>query len=382
VAPGSTFSSRPAAASSVNLWDTLVSDAKVVAEDLRRHGVDRSVRGTLVTLEAFYINPDDRRRLATMKPAAQWLHRIWWFTKGLLLKLTPARRLMLAVALVISVFGEQRFSTGTTRIVLSFSVFAGWLLFLILVLELKDKLLARDELEAGRKVQLALMPTQSPRIPGWDVWLYTQPANDVGGDLVDHLPLGGDRHAIALGDVAGKALPAALLSVKLQATLRALAPQCATLSRLGEEVNQIFCRDGLPSRFASLVYLDVRTGSGDVRVLNAGHMPPIVVRRANARVMERGSVVLGIMDGAAFPEQLVTLEPGDALIVYSDGASEAINEAGDFFGDERIMAIAERANGDSANAIGEQIRSAVATFTGLMPANDDLSLMVIKRLQF
>jgi hypothetical protein len=113
VAPGSTFSSRPAAASSVNLWDTLVSDAKVVAEDLRRHGVDRSVRGTLVTLEAFYINPDDRRRLATMKPAAQWLHRIWWFTKGLLLKLTPARRLMLAVALVISVFGEQRFSTGT-----------------------------------------------------------------------------------------------------------------------------------------------------------------------------------------------------------------------------------------------------------------------------
>jgi sigma-B regulation protein RsbU (phosphoserine phosphatase) len=98
--------------------------------------------------------------------------------------------------------------------------------------------------------------------------------------------------------------------------------------------------------------------------------------------MERGSVVLGIMDGAAFPEQSVTLEPGDALIVYSDGASEAINEAGDFFGDERIMAIAERANGDSANAIGEQIRSAVATFTGLMPANDDLSLMVIKRLQF
>ena len=380
MASGSFSSPRPAAASSVNLWETLVSDAKVVAEDLRRHGVDRSVRGTLVNLEAFYINQDDRRRLATMKPAAQWLRRIWWFTKGLLLKLTPARRLMLAVALVISVFGEQRFNTGTTRIVLSYSVFAGWLLFLILVLELKDKLLARDELEAGRKVQLALMPTQSPRIPGWDVWLYTQPANDVGGDLVDHLPLGDGRHAMALGDVAGKALPAALLSVKLQATLRALAPQCATLSRLGEEVNQIFCRDGLPSRFASLVYLDIRTDSGDVRLLNAGHMPPIVVRGEHATVMERGSVVLGIMDGAAFPEQSVALAPGEALIVYSDGASEAINEAGDFFGDERIVAIAERAGGRSAHDIGEQIRSAIASFAGLMPANDDLSLMVLKRL--
>jgi len=380
VASGSSYSSRPAAASSVNLWETLVSDAKVVAEDFRRHGVDRSVRGTLVNLEAFYINQDDRRRLATMKPAAQWFRRIWWFTKGLLLKLTPARRLMLAVALLTFFSGEQKFNSGTTQFVLSFSVLGGWLLFLILVLELKDKLLARDELEAGRKVQLALMPTENPQIPGWDVWLYTQPANDVGGDLVDHLPLGDDRHAIALGDVAGKALPAALLSVKLQATLRALAPQCATLSRLGEEVNLIFCRDGLPSRFASLVYLDVRGGSGDVRILNAGHMPPIVVRRAKATVMERGSVVLGIMDDAAFPEQSVALQPGDALIVYSDGASEAINEAGDFFGDERIVAIAERAGGSSAKVIGEQIRNAIAAFTGLMPASDDLSLMVLKRL--
>jgi sigma-B regulation protein RsbU (phosphoserine phosphatase) len=145
-------------------------------------------------------------------------------------------------------------------------------------------------------------------------------------------------------------------------------------------VNLIFCRDGLPSRFASLVYLDVRGGSGDVRILNAGHMPPIVVRRTTATVMDRGSVVLGIMDDAAFPEQSVALQPGDALIVYSDGASEAINEAGDFFGDERIVAIAERAAGSSAKAIGEQIRNAIAAFTGLMPASDDLSLMVLKRL--
>ena len=379
MASGFQSSSRSPAASAVNLWHTLRSDVDIVAQDLRQHGVDRSVRGTLVTLEAFYINQDDRRRLATMKPAAQWLRRIWWFTKGLLLKLTPARRLMLAAALLTLFFGEKHFNSGTTQIVLSFSIFGAWLLLLILVLELKDKLLARDELEAGRKVQLALMPTETPQIPGWDVWLYTQPANDVGGDLVDHLHIGNDRHAIALGDVAGKALPAALLSVKLQATLRALAPQCATLSRLGEEVNQIFCRDGLPSRFASLVYLDVRAGSGDVRVLNAGHMPPIVVRRGKAAVMDRGSVVLGIMEGATFPEQSVALEPGDAMIVYSDGASEAINEAGDFFGDERILALAERAGGNSANGIGSEIRGAVAAFTGLMPANDDLSLMVLKR---
>jgi phosphoserine phosphatase RsbU/P len=228
-------------------------------------------------------------------------------------------------------------------------------------------------------VQLALMPTATPSIPGWDIWLHTQPANDVGGDLVDHLPMRGDRHAIALGDVAGKALPAALLSVKLQATLRALAPQCATLSILGAEVNRIFCRDGLPSRFASLVYLDVHAMSGHVRVLNAGHMPPIVARANGASAMARGSVVLGIMEGAAYPEQSIDLDAGDVLVVYSDGVSEAINEAGDFFGDERIATLAESSRSLPARAIGERLRNAVAAHLGDQAPNDDVSIMILKR---
>ena len=91
----------------------------------------------------------------------------------------------------------------------------GIILIAVLMLELKDKLAARDELEAGRTVQLALMPESSPAVPGWDLWLHTEPANDVGGDLIDHLQIDDSHHGVALGDVSGKALPAALLMVKL-----------------------------------------------------------------------------------------------------------------------------------------------------------------------
>ncbi len=283
---------------------------------MRRRGFKRAIGGTLASLETFYLSHDERRQLAAMPRGRQMLRRLWWLIKGLLMKLTPARRIMLAAALVTLVLGLQRIDIGTVHVSLRFPLVGTFLLLAVLVLELKDKLVARDELEAGRKVQLALMPSATPHVPGWDVWLYTQPANDVGGDLVDHLNIDERRHFVALGDVSGKALPAALLSVKLQATLRALAPNFDDLGDLGTALNFILERDALPSRFASLVYLLLTTDSGRVRVLNAGHMPPVLVHQDTVTSMAAGSVVLGIIPGATFSEQVVELSTGDTLIVY------------------------------------------------------------------
>ena len=306
---------RASSGSSPRLFETLKDDFQVVVDDMRRRGFKRAVGGTLASLEAFYLSDEDRRQLAAIAPGRRLLRRLRWFTKGLLMKLTPARRIMLAVALVTLCLGLQRIEVGTVYVSLRFPLVSSFLLLAVLVLELKDKLVARDELEAGRKVQLALMPSLTPDVPGWDVWLYTQPANDVGGDLVDHLNIDGRRHFVALGDVSGKALPAALLSVKLQATLRALAPNFEDLGDLGAALNFILQRDGLPSRFASLVYLLLTTDSSSVRVLNAGHMPPILVHADTVRSMEPGSVVLGIIPGATFVEQVVEVNTGDTLIV-------------------------------------------------------------------
>jgi hypothetical protein len=358
------------------LLDTFRDDVRTVAADVRRRGVRRAVGGTLSGLETFYLADDDRRALAAMKPFKRWVHRVWWLFKSLLLKLTPARRMLLALALFL-IIARVQFQVG--QVDLRVPLFGNLLLVAVLMLELKDKLTARDELEAGRAVQLAFLPEQRPPVPGWDVWLHTQPANDVGGDVIDYLRLDERRHAVALGDVAGKALPAALLMVKLQATLRALVPQFATLSELGEGVNRILARDGLPSRFASLVYVELAEDSGDVRLLNAGHMPPFVLRGGTVEQMPAGAVVLGILPDASFAEQRVVLEAGDALVVYSDGVSEAMNEAGELFGDERLRQVVTRAAGMSVDALGQRILDAVRAFVGDAPPHDDLSLMILKR---
>jgi len=122
-------------------------------------------------------------------------------------------------------------------------------------LELKDKLHAKTELEEGRSVQNALMPEENPKVDGWDIWLYTRPANDVGGDLLDFTKISENNYGISLGDVAGKGLSAALLMAKLQSTIRAIVPDYISLSEFGNKLNHIFCRDSLPKLFSSLIYI-------------------------------------------------------------------------------------------------------------------------------
>jgi serine phosphatase RsbU (regulator of sigma subunit) len=347
--------------------------------DVRKHGVGHEVWRTFDSLETFYLSEHSRRRLQTMSALPRWLHRIWWLVKGLLMKMTPARRVMLALGLFLLIMGSQRFQFETRVVDFNFPVLGDLLLILVLMLELKDKLVARDELEAGRAVQIALMPQRSPTVPGWDLWTYTEPANDVGGDLVDYVPLGDGQHGIALGDVAGKALPAALLMVKLQATLRALIPQFGTLSELGAGVNRILTRDGLTNRFATLLYLVISEQRGEVRLLNAGHFPPLIARPASLDEMPRGSIALGIIGDATFSEEHAVLAQGDVLIAYSDGVTEAVDASGDFFGEERLRKAIQAAAGQSASAIGAQILASLGSFVGDAPPHDDVSVVVLRR---
>lgn len=361
------------------LIPTLREDVGRVIGDVRKRGFRRAVSGTLGDLERFYLSDSARQRLSTLSPPARMLHRLGWLIRGLLMKLTPPRRVLLAVAFLFLAFGDQRFSVGDTHVIFQFRFFGVVFLILGLMLELKDKLVARDELQAGRTVQLALMPQQNPAVRGWDVWMYTEPANDVGGDLIDHLPIDDTRHAVVLGDVAGKALPAALLMVKLQATLRALIPQFAALSDLGAGVNRILVRDGLPSRFATLIYLVLTADSGVVRVLNAGHPPPLIIGGRTIEELPRGSIALGILADAVFAEERVDLASGDVLVAYSDGVTEAANAADEFFGDERLREAVARRAGQPAAAIGESILAALAEFVGDAPQHDDVSLVIVRR---
>jgi phosphoserine phosphatase RsbU/P len=304
-----------------------------------------------------------------------------WLLKSLFLKLTPARRVLLALSFVLMWQATNVESRGdTTQISIHFPFLGIMTLLLILMLELKDKLVAREELEAGRSVQRALMPDPSPTIPGWDVWLFTRSANDVGGDLVDYLPLGEQRFGIVLGDVAGKGLPAALLMAKLQSTLRALAAGESSLAELGQKMNRILCRDGLPNRFATLVYLELDAVSSGVRMLNAGHPRPLVLRGTTLEELPNGAMALGMFPDAVFSEERVEFAGGDVLIVFSDGLTEAMNGNGDFYGDERLRAGLPALARMAAQDIGTGVVAAVDEFVGDARAHDDLSLVVLRRV--
>ena len=184
---------------------------------------------------------------------------------------------------------------------------------------------------------------------------------------------------MAVGDVAGKGLRAALLTAKLQATLRALAPDFPSLADLAGKLNQIFCRDSLPNIFASLFYLELHGDSDDVRALNAGHFPPLVLRGMQIDKMEKGGMALGLSTAATYSEQSLSLRKNELLLVYSDGLIEARNEQGDFFGEKRLLDLFSQFAHLSSEELGNRVVAEVDRFRGEARDNDDLSIAILKR---
>lgn len=358
------------------LWSTLRSDFRSTLRDVRRTGYGRTVSQTLGELETYYLPEPRRRQLARMHPVRRGFSRAWWLLKALFFKLAPGRRVLLVVGFVAIVLAYAE-ADGAGRSNALWTIAGMACVLLVLMLELKEKLVARDELAEGRAIQRALLPRTTPSIRGFEIWLDTTPANDVGGDIVDVLQVDDGRFFLFLGDVAGKGLGAALLAARLQATFRALAPDADTLSALGGQLNRIFHRDGPANRFATLVALAGRPGDPTLRVLNAGHPPPLLVRGGSVTPLQNGGLALGITGSARYGEQTVTLERGDTLVVYSDGVTEAMNAAGDFFDAARLASALMAARGRRPAETGRAIEDAVRSFENGERPHDDLSLILL-----
>jgi phosphoserine phosphatase RsbU/P len=355
-----------------------------VIEDLQQGKLWRHIKRDLHDLYHFYLDEESRGRLQQMGRVKRAFAMTWWLLKALILKLSPVRRLLLLFSMWLIVMGDITFKYAAQDldVTFAFSKFGYLVLLVVLMLELKDKLLARDELAVGRAVQLALMPCESPDVEGWDLWLSTRPANDVGGDLVDFVPMGPDAVALALGDVSGKGLGAALLMAKLQATFRAYIGEGGErggLAGVGAKVNGLLCRDGLANRFATLLLMHVNKEDGSVRLLNAGHMPPLLLSGGEVNRLPPVAPLMGVLPSAAYVEQQMDLSEGDLLVAYSDGLTEAMNGKDEFFGEERLMQLMQTLSGLSARDAGRAILKAVDTFIGDERPSDDLSLVLLRR---
>ena len=342
------------------------------------------ISGESRELKEYFLSEERKDKLETMSKFKKLLITPWWILKALYFKLTPIRRLLLLLGIVFMLFAIRSSNIQSGGLTIDFyglSFFSALLFLFIIALELKDKLHAKTELEEGRAVQNALMPEENPIVKGWDIWLYTRAANDVGGDLLDFMKISDSNYGISIGDVAGKGLSAALLMAKLQSTIRAIVPDYASLSEFGNKLNLIFCRDSLPKLFSSLVYIDMDAASGIMKILNAGHIPPLIIRKDKIESLKKKSPALGIMLNSTYYEQEVTLKNGEALCIYSDGLTEARNESGKFFGEERLKNIVLRNSKLPSKNLGELIVSFVDQFKGSAKVYDDMTVAIVRKIK-
>ncbi len=332
-------------------------------------------------LKEHLLSEDRQKRLPQMSGFRKFIFIPIWLLKALFQKLNRFRQILLILSFVL-LYQQIKFSLpdNQVRISMDSQALGFFILLFILMLELKDKLLARGELEAGRAVQKALTPPEKPQVPGWDIWLYTRSANEVGGDLLDYYVINSGRNGIAVGDVSDKGLAAALLMASLQATLRALAPDHDNLEELGKKVNHIFFREGLAKKFASLIYLELSAHSNCIRWINAGHLPPLLVSDGKVIELAKGEAALGLCNDTSYHAQKATLTSGEIFVLYSDGLSEARNTEGAFYGEERIHRLLLKSAPMSAEQIGAVLLQDVEGFIGDAPVHDDLTLAIIKRV--
>jgi sigma-B regulation protein RsbU (phosphoserine phosphatase) len=238
------------------------------------------------------------------------------------------------------------------------------------------------ELEIARDVQRRFFPQRRPAVAGLEYDGMCRPAQSVGGDFYDFRALEAGGLAIAIGDVAGKGAPAALVMASVQASLRAQTMGGAGLSLAGRitNLNALICEITPASRFATLFYAHYRPESRLLRYVNAGHNPPLLVRGAHADAIPGAcGPAIGLSRSARYQERSLTLEPGDVLALFTDGVTEAMNESREDFGEERLAAVLTGARADASSAeLVKAVLRAVDDHAAGAAQHDDITLVIAR----
>lgn len=239
-----------------------------------------------------------------------------------------------------------------------------------------------NDLEDAQDVQRAFFPRQSASIPGLACDTFYRPAQFIGGDYYDFVPLQGDRWGIAIGDVCGKGISAALLMASLQASLRAQAMHAhSDLSTLISGVDRLVLATSPRHLYASLFYAEYDAATRMLQYVNAGHNAPILLRweasRSNVFHLEPDGVPLGLLETSDFRSRALQLEIGDVLVMYTDGITEAENSERDCWGQERLERLLRACRDCTPAQIVGRILDNVLTFAKDGPQRDDMTLVVV-----
>jgi len=313
-------------------------------------------------------------------------HYFW----ALVMKMTPARRVILFIALVMLIISGPKFSVGRSfSFDMNFDAVAALLFLLLLSLELADKVTMKRDLEIAREIQSWLTPSQPPKVAGASVAFHTRPQNSVAGDYYDAFyPLedgdAGGKLFLVIADVAGKSVPAALLMATFQASLHTVAREDVTLEELVRRLNRYACAHSLDGRrFTTALLGEYDPATRQFAYVNAGHNAP-VIRRSNANgeaTIERlpaGGVPFGISPDAVYEMAAVQLAPRDALVLFTDGVVEAFNAKGEEFTDARLVDNVRHLPDWEAQRSLQFLMQRVDEFVGATKQFDDITCLVLR----
>jgi len=335
---------------------------------------------------------------------------IWtvsWFVRPRLLpdELRPGKALVWQYSVLYG--GAAMFGSLLAAVILHFTVMPGFLgsprqvaivmMFALLFVSLFSAIMyavsfyrdsierakSDQELDLARRIQRSFLLSQFPALPRLEVHAVNISSKQVSGDFYDVVVAGEDSYLLAIADVAGKGVPAALLSSMLQASLRTQSNATSTVGEVLRVINTLVYRSTTVQQFATFFLARIEERTMRMTYSNAGHNFPVVFRRGGERIMlERGGTVVGILEAATFEEASIELIPGDRVVFYTDGISEAANAAGELFGEERLYECIERLPEHlSAREVTDRILAAVRDYLAGIEAGDDMTVMVLRVIE-
>src|ERR1700758_3668516 len=315
------------------------------------------------------------------------LHVLKEFFWAVFEKLSPARRVLLLVALILLVIPQGGFESGGKVYAVEFDAhfWGALLLLLLLILEIADRVVMKRDLQIAREIQTWLLPGAAPQIPGLAIAYITRPANTVAGDYYDVFPRPGrtneeNRVVLAVADVAGKSIPAAMLMATFQASLKTLSTAQVALPELASNMNRYACTNSQGGlRFTTAFLAEYDAPNRSVHYINAGHNNPIL-RRASGQIerLDVGGLPFGIMPDARYDAATITLAPADWLVIFTDGLVEAVNARDEEYGEARLLTAIDA--GKSLNPVDmlKRLMTELDLFVGTTPQHDDVTCMLLK----
>ena len=356
-------------------WQSIKAFYRLYTAGLSRAEIERLLKRESADVYSFY------RRGGAALPDQRFPRKQLSVVRELfvsfVMKLTPARRLFYGIAILIFCFAVV---TGRWW----YASLAFLTLNLLLAFEVADKMLAKDELEIAREIQMGLQPENHPRVGCLDISAFYQPAREVGGDYYDIAQLDEHRIAVMIGDVSGKGMPAALYAVKLQGLFESLTSLLTSpkdiLVRMNESIKERLQR----TYFMTAVLAFINTESGKMRLARAGHNAPIYynARKQKVTLLKPTGLGIGLADGDIFAAELaekeIPLTQDDILVFYTDGIVEAMNAAKEQFGEERLARLVAENSALSAKDLQDKIVYDLSHFCSRALLDDDATLVVMK----